>query len=232
MRWAMIALAFFATLINYLDRQALSVAAPMLRLQFHLSNEGYARILFAFMLAYTIMNGVSGLLIDRLGTRIGYALFVAWWSLSAMLHAFARGALSLGIFRFLLGIGQGQLARRCEGGFGVVPCRGALDCLRHLQQWIIGWRDSCPTYHRLHIAEVWLALDVCCRGLPGLCLAGRVAVVVSRARSHCSRGCLAAESASLAFIAVAVCLDFHSVKGFHGSGVVLLHFLVSRVPAS
>lgn len=106
MRWAMIALAFFATLINYLDRQALSVAAPVLRLQFHLSNEGYARILFAFMLAYTIMNGVSGLLIDRLGTRIGYALFVAWWSLSAMLHAFARGALSLEIFRFLLGIGE------------------------------------------------------------------------------------------------------------------------------
>ena len=106
MRWAMIALAFFATLINYLDRQALSVAAPVLRLQFHLSNEGYARILFAFMLAYTIMNGVSGLVIDRLGTRTGYALFVAWWSLCAMLHAFARGALSLGIFRFLLGIGE------------------------------------------------------------------------------------------------------------------------------
>jgi ACS family hexuronate transporter-like MFS transporter len=105
-RWAMIALAFFATLINYLDRQALSVAAPVLRLQFHLSNEGYARILFAFMLAYTIVNGVSGLVIDRLGTRTGYALFVAWWSLCAMLHAFARGALSLGIFRFLLGIGE------------------------------------------------------------------------------------------------------------------------------
>ncbi len=102
----MIALAFFATLINYLDRQALSVTAPVLRLQFHLSNEGYARILFAFMLAYTIMNGVSGLLIDRLGTRTGYALFVAWWSLCSMLHAFARGALSLGIFRFLLGIGE------------------------------------------------------------------------------------------------------------------------------
>lgn len=105
-RWAMITLAFFATLINYLDRQALSVAAPVLRLQFHLSNEGYARILFAFMLAYTIVNGVSGLVIDRLGTRTGYALFVAWWSLCAMLHAFARGALSLGIFRFLLGIGE------------------------------------------------------------------------------------------------------------------------------
>jgi MFS family permease len=53
--------------------------------------------------AYTIMNGVSGTLIDRVGTRLGYAACIAWWSTAAMLHAFARGALSLGLFRFLLG---------------------------------------------------------------------------------------------------------------------------------
>lgn len=106
LRWAMISLAFFATLINYLDRQALSVAAPILQQQFHLSNEDYSRILFAFMLAYTVMNGVSGLVIDRLGTRLGYALFVGWWSVCALLHAFARGAWSLGVFRFLLGMGE------------------------------------------------------------------------------------------------------------------------------
>ncbi len=106
LRWCVIALAFAATAINYLDRQALSVAAPLLRIQFHLSNVAYSRILFAFMLAYTIMNGASGLLIDRLGTRLGYALFVGWWSISAMLHVFARGALSLGLLRFLLGMGE------------------------------------------------------------------------------------------------------------------------------
>jgi MFS transporter, ACS family, hexuronate transporter len=105
-RWTMIALAFFATAINYLDRQALSVAAPILLLQFHLSNIAYSRILFGFMLAYTIMNGVSGHLIDRLGTRIGYALFVGWWSGCAVLHAFVRGAWSLGALRFLLGVGE------------------------------------------------------------------------------------------------------------------------------
>lgn len=106
LRWGMIALAFFATLINYLDRQALSVAAPILRMQFHLTEMDYSRIVFAFMLAYTIMNGISGLWIDRLGTRAGYGLFVGWWSLCALLHAGARGALSLGAFRFLLGIGE------------------------------------------------------------------------------------------------------------------------------
>ncbi len=102
----MIGLAFAATAINYLDRQTLSVAAPVLREQFHMSNVDYSRVLFAFLFAYTIMNGVSGPLIDRLGTRLGYALCIAWWSAAALLHAFARGAVSLGVFRFLLGAGE------------------------------------------------------------------------------------------------------------------------------
>ena len=102
----MISLAFWATVINYLDRQTLSVAAPVLREQFHMSNVEYSRVVFAFMLAYTIMNGVSGPLIDKLGTRLGYALCIGWWSAAAVLHAFARGALSLGVFRFLLGVGE------------------------------------------------------------------------------------------------------------------------------
>jgi ACS family hexuronate transporter-like MFS transporter len=58
------------------------------------------------MLAYTIMNGVSGPLIDRLGTRLGYGLCIAWWSIAAMLHALSRGAVSLGVYRFLLGMGE------------------------------------------------------------------------------------------------------------------------------
>ena len=106
LRWRMIGLAFWATAINYLDRQTLSVAAPALSEQFHMSDVAYSRVTTAFLLAYTIMNGVSGPLIDRLGTRLGYGLCVLWWSLSAMLHGFATGATSLGIFRFLLGIGE------------------------------------------------------------------------------------------------------------------------------
>ena len=102
----MISFAFLATLINYLDRQTLSVAAPVLREHFHMSAVTYSRVVFCFLLAYTIMNGVSGPLIDRLGTRLGYALCIAWWSAAAILHAFSRGAMSLGIFRFLLGAGE------------------------------------------------------------------------------------------------------------------------------
>src|SRR5690242_14446405 len=102
----MISFAFFATVINYLDRQTLSVAAPVLREQFHLSNVEYSRVVFAFLLAYTISNGISGAVIDRLGTRLGYALCMAWWSIAALLHGLARGGISLGAYRFLLGIGE------------------------------------------------------------------------------------------------------------------------------
>jgi hypothetical protein len=69
-RWLMIALAFFATPFNYLDRQTLSVAAPVPIDQFRMTNTAYAQVISAFMLAYTIANGISGPVIDRLGTRL------------------------------------------------------------------------------------------------------------------------------------------------------------------
>lgn len=106
MRWAMIALAFLATVINYLDRQTLSVAAPILRKELGFGDIEYSRIVGAFMLAYTVMNGLSGPLIDRIGTRWGYGLCMLWWSTASLLHGFSRSAFSLGIFRFLLGMGE------------------------------------------------------------------------------------------------------------------------------
>jgi ACS family hexuronate transporter-like MFS transporter len=105
-RWLMVGFACGATTINYLDRQTLSVVAPIVIDQFHMSNVVYSRIVTGFLLAYALSNGVSGPLIDRLGTRLGYALCVAWWSAASMLHALARGPFSLGAFRFLLGMGE------------------------------------------------------------------------------------------------------------------------------
>jgi MFS transporter, ACS family, hexuronate transporter len=105
-RWLVIGLAFLATVINYLDRQTLSVLAPELKKQFAMNDETYGLILSAFMLAYTVMNGLSGPLIDRIGTKAGYALCMLWWSTAGILHMFARGAFSLGAFRFLLGMGE------------------------------------------------------------------------------------------------------------------------------
>ncbi len=105
-RWVMVAFAFGATVINYLDRQVLSITAPLLKEEFRMSDESYGLVLAAFMLAYAVMNGLSGPLIDRVGTRIGYACCMAWWSTAGILHMFARGPLSLGFCRFLLGMGE------------------------------------------------------------------------------------------------------------------------------
>jgi ACS family hexuronate transporter-like MFS transporter len=102
----MLSFAFLATVINYLDRQTLSVMAPVLLERFNISATSYSHIIFAFMLAYTLMNGVSGRLLDFLGSRIGYGLTVAFWSSAEILQALTTGALSLGIFRFLLGMGE------------------------------------------------------------------------------------------------------------------------------
>lgn len=106
LRWFIVSLLFLATVINYVDRQTLSVLAPMLREQFHMSNTDYSRIVFAFLLAYMIMQSGSGRLMDKLGTRLGMALTVGWWSVAAMLHAVSGSVLSFGVFRFLLGMGE------------------------------------------------------------------------------------------------------------------------------
>jgi ACS family hexuronate transporter-like MFS transporter len=105
-RWVMLGMTFFATVINYLDRQTLSVMAPVLLDRFHISAGTYSQIIFAFMLAYTIMNGISGPLLDRLGSRLGYSLTIAFWSAAEVLTAAATGAYTLGAYRFLLGVGE------------------------------------------------------------------------------------------------------------------------------
>lgn len=106
LRWWIVALLFVATVINYVDRQVLSLTAPVLREQFGMTNTDYSRVVFAFLLAYTIMQGVSGRLMDALGVRKGFSLIIVWWSLAGMLHAAAGSALQLGVFRFLLGMGE------------------------------------------------------------------------------------------------------------------------------
>lgn len=105
-KWFFLGFAFLATVINYLDRQTLSVMAPVLLEKFHISAVSYSHIIFAFMAAYTVMNGVSGRVLDKLGTKMGYAVTIAWWSAAEILQAFTAGAFSLGAFRFLLGMGE------------------------------------------------------------------------------------------------------------------------------
>ena len=106
MRWGICALLFFATTINYIDRQMLSVLKPTLEAQYGWSESDYANIVFSFQLAYAIGYVVFGRLIDKLGARFGYSLAATIWGLAAMAHAAATSAWDFMIVRFALGLGE------------------------------------------------------------------------------------------------------------------------------
>ena len=101
-----LALLFAATAVNYLDRQALSVVAPVLAKQISLSAIAYSRVIFLFLLGYTISQAYAGGLIDKTGTRLGMWLCVGAWSVVSMLHGLSAGVVSFGILRFLLGMAE------------------------------------------------------------------------------------------------------------------------------
>lgn len=106
LRWWVVSLIFFASVLNYVDRQALSILAPTVQQELGLSNEDYAAVLNAFLVAYTLALILSGKIVDRFGVRLSLALFVGWWSIANILTGFARSAASLGVCRFLLGLGE------------------------------------------------------------------------------------------------------------------------------
>lgn len=105
-RWTICAMLFAATSINYMDRQVIAILKPTLQHTIGLTEVHYGYVVFAFQLAYAVGVLAAGWLIDKLGTRIGYCLFMGIWSLSAMGHALANSAFEFGIARFCLGLGE------------------------------------------------------------------------------------------------------------------------------
>lgn len=106
LRWWIGGLLFASTVINYIDRQTLSLLAPYLKLEYHWSNSDYANIAIAFRVAYSIGQTAFGRLMDRAGTRRGLTLTVIWYSVVSMLTSLASGFYSFATFRFLLGAGE------------------------------------------------------------------------------------------------------------------------------
>jgi ACS family hexuronate transporter-like MFS transporter len=104
LRWLILGLLFLSTVINYVDRQALSVLMPTLRTELGLSSADYGLITTVFLLAYTFAQVPVGMWIDKIGTRLGFSISVAGWSIAAMLHAFVVGPVSLIFARALLGV--------------------------------------------------------------------------------------------------------------------------------
>lgn len=106
LRSLILGLLFCSTVINYVDRQALSVLLPTLREQLTLTSADYGNITTVFMLAYTVAQVGAGMWLDKIGTRLGFSVFVGGWSVAALLHAFVRGPWSLGALRCLLGLSE------------------------------------------------------------------------------------------------------------------------------
>ncbi len=106
LRWYIGGLLFLSTVINYIDRQTLSVLAPYLKAEYTWTNTDFAWVLISFRVAYAVGQTLAGRIVDRLGTRRGLSLAVAWYSVAAMATSLAVGLRSFCAFRFALGLGE------------------------------------------------------------------------------------------------------------------------------
>jgi ACS family hexuronate transporter-like MFS transporter len=106
LRWYICGLLFFATTVNYIDRQVLGLLKPVLEKELGWTESSYGWIVFAFQLAYAMMMPLAGRAIDYLGTRLGYLIAVIVWSVAAAAHALAGSALGFGAARFALGFAE------------------------------------------------------------------------------------------------------------------------------
>jgi ACS family hexuronate transporter-like MFS transporter len=105
-RWTVCALIFFATTINYLDRQVIGILKPLLESDLNIGEVQYANIVTIFQLFYGVSMLLAGRLIDKFGTKLGYLFSVLLWSIAAMGHALAKGVFGFGFWRAMLGISE------------------------------------------------------------------------------------------------------------------------------
>ena len=105
-RWLIVVLLFFATTINYIDRQIIGLLKPILEKEFNWTETDFAHIVMAFTAAYAIGLLSFGWLIDKIGTKLGYTITIVVWSVAGMLHALARSAFGFGVARVGLGLGE------------------------------------------------------------------------------------------------------------------------------
>src|SRR5260370_12942641 len=106
LRWWIGGILFASTVINYIDRQTLSILAPYLKRDYHWTNVDYANIAIAFRIAYSVGQTVCGRLMDRVGTRRGLTISVTWYSIVSLLTSLANGLSTFALLPFLLGAGE------------------------------------------------------------------------------------------------------------------------------
>jgi ACS family hexuronate transporter-like MFS transporter len=181
--WVLCGLLFVATALSFLDRQVLSVLAPQITAEFQMTNAAYSRVVFCFVLSYTVMFSLGGRLLDAIGTRAGLALSVLVWSLASGMHALAGSAAGLGAARFFLGVGEGACfpavtkgavewmpAERRAMAVGIANGGSAFGAVLAppLTAWVaisFGWRSAflCTALLGFLWLAAWL---IACRALP------------------------------------------------------------------
>jgi len=107
LRWWIAGMLAVATALNYLDRQSFPVVVRVVQRDIPISDREYSALQSVFLLAYSLMYAGGGRMVDRLGTRTGYTIIIIWWSVANFLHGLATSVVSLGVFRFFLGLGEG-----------------------------------------------------------------------------------------------------------------------------
>lgn len=179
-RWVICALLLAGTTKNYMDRQVLGLLKPMLQHDLGWNEIDYSNLVFAFQAAYALGMVFVGRLVDRLGTRVGYSLTMAFWSLAAMGHALVSSLFGFGIARFALGFGEA----------GVFPASlktvaewfqkraGIRD--RHFQFGDKHRRDRYTADRATDCAVLGLALGVCGHRRAGIFVAGVLAADLSQ----------------------------------------------------
>jgi ACS family hexuronate transporter-like MFS transporter len=105
-RWVICALLFFATTINYIDRQILGLLKPTLETEFNWTETDYANIVMVFAGCYAAGYIVFGNIIDKIGSKLGYAVSIIIWSVAAVAHAFVKTTFGFGTVRAILGLGE------------------------------------------------------------------------------------------------------------------------------
>ena len=112
--WIVSLMLLLATALSFMDRQVLSISIIRIKDDLHITDTEYGFINSGFLISYAVMFTLGGMLIDKYGSRLGLAFSVGFWSLATALHALSMNAFHFGLFRFLLGVGEGVRNRFCS----------------------------------------------------------------------------------------------------------------------
>ena len=235
-RWWIVWTLFFSTAINYINRQTLSVLAPVISKEFHLSHSELSNIFGSFQFAYAAAWLLGGIFLDIVGTRLGLTIAVIWWSIVSCVTSLAQSPVAFGALRFLLGIGEGfnwPGASKAVAEFFPETERGTAVAIFDSGSSVGGAIAA--------VAIPWIAPKtglagrVCVFGDAGIRLAGGVALCVS-ASEYADEGAAAAgpEAASQRYMAeyskTPRDVGHRPRAFFHRSDLVVLCFLVAPIP--